>query len=260
MNAQEPGNAGRRRVSVCMATYNGAKYIEEQLGSILAQLRPDDEVVIVDDASRDETVALIRALHDPRIILHLHAENRGYVRTFEDALSHASADVILLSDQDDVWAPGRRDALVAATDHSAVVASNLDLHGSGAPLPHPLTRRPWLLKSRTSTQRSRNLLRVLGGVSPYFGCAMAVRRDFVARIMPFPPFLFESHDLWIALAAIDAREMLHLERVTVHRRLHDSNASPSRPRGVRSVLRARVMLVQSWREAGRRRRTARRSG
>lgn len=258
MTAGEPrGVLGEdARVSVCMAAYNGAAYIQEQLDSILHELAPMDEVIVVDDRSTDETATIVEAVADPRVRLIRHTRNAGYVRTFEDALRTAEGDVLFLADQDDVWVPGRRATLLAALRGSAVAASNLVLLPSGGPLPHPLTGRPWRLSEPTSGQRRRNALRIFGGVAPYFGCAMAVRRDFLDRILPFPPFLTESHDLWIALAAIDAGQMCHVAQPTVRRRIHEANTSPSRPRGPRAVMRARVMLLRAWREAGRRRRAA----
>lgn len=240
------------RVSVCMATYNGSRWLEPQLASILAELEAHDEVVIVDDASRDETPALLMRLDDPRVRVHLRADNRGYVRTFEEALGHATGDVVMLADQDDVWIPGRRARFVAALDDSLVAASNLELLGSGDPLPHPITRRPWRLRSVSSRHGVRNALRILAGVAPYYGCAMAMRREAVDRVLPFPPFLDESHDLWIAMFANAHRTMRHIDEPTIRRRIHDENASPSRPRGIAAVLRARLMLLRAWRTARRR--------
>jgi glycosyltransferase involved in cell wall biosynthesis len=241
-------------VSVCMATYNGSAHVEHQLRSILAELAPDDEVVIVDDASADDTVAIIEAFRDERVRVIRQAANLGYVRTFEAALLAARGEVLLLADQDDEWVPGRRAILVAAATTAGVAASNLDLLGTGGPLPSPLTGRPWRLRASTSRQRVRNELRILAGAAPYFGCAMAVRRDMLAAIAPFPAFLTESHDLWIATVANATGRMRHVEATTVRRRIHDSNASSARPRGVLLALRSRGMLVRALAEARRRRR------
>ena len=239
-------------VSVCMAVYNGARWLTPQLDSILVELRSDDEIVIVDDASTDDSVALIEAFDDPRVRLVRQKANRGYVATFEHALSLASREVILLSDQDDVWIPGRRDLLCAAVDSAEVAASDLVLLGDGAPLPHPLTRRPWRLGRSRPSDRIRRQLTIWAGIAPYFGCAMAVRREFLSTVLPFPTFLTESHDLWIATVANAAATLEHVHSPSVQRRLHEANASPSRPRGVRAVLRARVMLVRCSIEAVRR--------
>jgi glycosyltransferase involved in cell wall biosynthesis len=241
-------------VSVCMATYNGARYVEAQLGSILAELEPGDEVVVVDDASTDDTADIVDAIGDPRIRLRRQARNEGYVRTFEMAMTLARGEVIMLADQDDIWVEGRRGVLLDAAMAAGVAASNLVLLGSDAPLRSPVTRRPWRLRSAQSTHSRRNEWRILAGVIPYFGCAMAVRRDLLPLVLPFPSFLSESHDLWIATVGNNARSMRHVEDTTVRRRLHEENASTSRPRSVGPVLRARWMLLRAWFEANRRRR------
>src|SRR5262245_13619427 len=90
------------RVSVCLATYNGVEHLREQVDSILADLGPHDEVVVVDDASGDATVALLEGFGDPRVRIVRSAHNQGHVRTFERAIREASGEIIMLSDQDDV--------------------------------------------------------------------------------------------------------------------------------------------------------------
>ena len=236
-----------------MATYNGSAYIEHQLRSILAELEPGDEVVVVDDASTDDTLAIIDRVADDRVRVLRQPINRGYVRSFETAMLASHGDVILLADQDDEWIAGRREVLVTAARSTGVAASNLEMLGSGLPLASPITGRPWRLRASTSDDRVRNELRILAGVAPYFGCAMAVRRDMLPAITPFPPFLTESHDLWIATVANATGHMGHVEAETVRRRIHESNASSSRPRGMRRALASRWMLVRAWTEARRRR-------
>lgn len=248
------------QVSVCMATYNGAAYVEEQLRSILDELESGDEVVIVDDASADETVAVIEAVGDARVRVFTQLENRGYVRTFAHAMELASGEILMLADQDDVWVPGRRRALVEGLREGRVAASNLVLLGDDEPLRSPLSGKPWRLRASTSRQRVRNELRILAGAAPYFGCAMAVRREFLGVVMPFPAFLVESHDLWIATIANTFGELRHVDSATVRRRIHDLNASSPRPRGAIAALRSRWMLVRALREAQRRRRAFARQG
>lgn len=240
------------RVSVCMAVYNGSWWLRPQLSSILAELHPDDEVVVVDDASSDDSVTIVESFEDPRVRIFRHEHNRGYVATFEDALSRASGDVIFLADQDDVWVPGRRQVLTQALVHADVAASELVLLDGGEPLPHPLTGRPWRLRRRRRFVRLHRQLAIWAGVAPYYGCAMAVRRAFLSAVLPFPDFLTESHDLWIATVGNAAGTVADVPVATVRRRLHEANASTSRPRGPRAVLRARVMLVRCTIEAFRR--------
>lgn len=248
-------------VSVCMATYNGAAYVQEQLDSILLELEPEDEVVIVDDGSSDDTLRIVNGVGDPRVKMVSHGSNRGYVRAFEDAMTRAIGDVILLADQDDIWIPGRRAQLVQALSRKSVAASSLVLLGTETPLRSPLRRLPWVLSAEQDATPVRNLLRILAGDMPYFGCAMALRREALERVLPMPMWLTESHDLWIATVANVHRDIAHVAEPTVRRRVHSSNASSGSPRGLRAVVASRLLVIRMLLAAlSRRRRAGRRGG
>ncbi len=236
-----------------MATYNGVPYLTEQLDSILSQLSAADELVVVDDGSTDGTRAILDALDDPRITVHHTDRNLGYVGAFGRALTAARGEYLVLSDQDDIWPAGRVDALVSALQDAEVAVGNVVDLEHRRPLPSPVRRRPWRLSSAASGQHRRNLLRIWAGIIPYFGSAMALRRSALDRVLPFPAYLHESHDLWIATVGNVDRSIRHLDDVVTWRRLHDTNASTSRPRAVGPVLRARVMLLRLALEARRRR-------
>jgi glycosyltransferase involved in cell wall biosynthesis len=258
MNPRTEGTAARTHpdsephVSVCLATYNGARHIEDQLRSILEQLTATDEVVLVDDASTDDTVARVRALGDARVRIVEQPQNRGYVRTFEYALREARGELLLLSDQDDVWTAGRVAAMVAALVDVDVVATNLATLDGPESIRGPYGQRDWRLRAGSSGRHARNIVSTLAGNRPYYGCAMGVRREALTAVLPFPPLLTESHDLWIALYGNVARSIRHLELRSVRRRFHDENASPDRPRGLTTVVRSRLMLVRAVVELWRR--------
>nr|WP_277348483.1 glycosyltransferase [Planctomonas sp. JC2975] len=226
------------RVSVCMATYNGATYIREQLDSILSELDIDDEVVVVDDASTDGTVNIVRAIGDRRIRVFDRAENLGYVRTFEESLLRSRGEYLLLSDQDDVWLPGRVGTMLDVLRTETVVASNMVILGTGE-------RPNWWMPARTARQWYRNLLRIVAGVSGYYGCGMGLRRDALRVLTPFPAFLTESHDLWMALGGNLLHSVGLVEAPTLQRRVHGENVTPLRPRSVGKVLAARIMLLRA---------------
>ncbi len=106
-----------KKISVCLASYNGALYIKEQIHSILSQLKDGDELIISDDSSTDNTVDIISQINDKRITI-LHHESvinlptcQKVTSNFENALFAASGDVIFLSDQDDVWLDGKIDTM-----------------------------------------------------------------------------------------------------------------------------------------------------
>ncbi len=235
------------RASVCMASYNGAAHVVEQLESILAQLGSDDEVVVVDDASIDASVQMVTGLGDSRIRLIRSPSNEGYVRTFEKALTASRGDYVFLSDQDDRWLPGRLDLMLDALSAQPVVASNFSFFGQ-----NPRAIESLRLKADDSSRRWINLLLLWIGVRPYYGCAMAFRRDVAPLILPFPRFLYETHDQWIAMVGNLIGGMRHLEQDTLSRRLHESNTTPKKSRSALLILRSRIMLARAFVVAARR--------
>jgi glycosyltransferase involved in cell wall biosynthesis len=242
------------RASVCMASYNGSAFIREQIESILADIGMDDELVVVDDASPDDTPDIVAGITDPRVRLVRSPENRRYVRTFNAAAEMAQGEYIFFADQDDVWIPGRTEHLIRSLQDRAVVAGNVALFG-GPPDP-----APWSLRSRDSSHRVRNLVGTLVGYRPYYGCAMGFRRDFAQVVLPMPGYLYESHDLWLSIAGNLAGEMNHVESPAVlYRRLHDANETPRGWRGPRQIVSARIMLIRCVITASARLRSRRRA-
>jgi len=234
------------RISVCMATYNGSEWVAEQLDSIFAQLDTTDEVIIVDDASTDNTVQVVQNYGDPRIKLTVQPENQGYVKTFEHSLSLATGEFILVSDQDDVWAPGRVEKMVGALAAGAdVVATNLATLGGPDAVRGPLGQKDWHLKAADSTHRFRNTVSLVLGNMCYWGCAMGLRRSALDLILPFPPYLTESHDLWIAIYGNVVGRMRHLEFRSLWWRNHASNTNPKKPRGPITLIRKRWMMTRA---------------
>ncbi|OUM39813.1 hypothetical protein B8W73_15315 [Arthrobacter agilis] len=222
-----------------MAAYNGSRYIEEQIQSILDDLGMNDELIVVDDRSKDGTADLVEGMDDPRIRFYRSPENCGYVRTFSKAAEMARGKYVFLADQDDIWVAGRTELLIRELRDHAVVAGNVAIFG-GAPVP-----ADWSLKARDSSRRLRNIVGTLIGYRPYYGCAMGFRRDFSDVVLPMPKYLYESHDLWIALVANLAGEMQHVEDPPVlYRRLHEDNETPRGWRSPRQIARARLMLFR----------------
>lgn len=225
-------------ISVCMATYNGEEWVAQQLRSVLSDIGAADEIVVVDDASDDATVARIEELNDPRISIWRNSTNMGHVASFERALSLSSREFILLADQDDIWVTGRALSMVAALKTHEVVASNYALLDEDEELPPPSLR----LTEGGHWFRLMNILGIFLGRRPYYGCAMGMRRSAMRLVLPFPPGT-EAHDLWIALVANVHGRMRHMEETTVLRRIHLGNLTPARRRGWLPVLRTRGILV-----------------
>src|SRR5690554_1467232 len=92
-------------ISIALASYNGEKYIKEQLDSILNQTIQDFEIVVCDDASTDNTWEILQQYEakDKRFKIFRNEQNLGFKKNFEKAISHCKGEYIALSDQDDIW-------------------------------------------------------------------------------------------------------------------------------------------------------------
>lgn len=248
----EPASAPKPRVSVCMAAYNGARHIEEQIRSILTEIGPHDELVVVNDFSTDATPDIVAGINDPRIRLIRAERNNGYVRTFEWALSEARGEFIFLSDQDDVWLPGRVERMITAMDGKDMVVSNCKHFDGPLGTFHEIRLRP-----EDSDHNVRNILGIVVGYRLHWGCAMAFRNTLLHQVLPFPAYMTESHDQWIATVGNVNRSIVYLEEDTILHRLHGENLTPHGIRSVSKIMRARVAFVRNVYEAVLRARRAR---
>lgn len=211
-------------ISVCIATYNGSRYIREQIDSILNQLSPEDELIISDDMSTDSTIDIISQYNDSRIkLIRLHRDKTGLqtiqlvTSNFENALKHAKGDIIFMSDQDDVWTKDKvrvcldyllnkdYDYIVSdcyVTDLNLNVISNTRFDGS-------VTLNRW---------------KALIAPTPYQGSCTAFRRSVLEKALPFPQGL-QSHDRWIGfIASFKFKYKIIPEKLIFYRR-HNSNTS-----------------------------------
>ena len=119
-------------ISVCMATYNGAKFIREQLKSILLQLSLEDEVIISDDSSTDNTIEIIKSFHDHRIQLFEKNTIHSPIYNLENALKHARDEYIFLSDQDDRWKENKIAVCMESLKTNNLVVHNAEIiNGEG---------------------------------------------------------------------------------------------------------------------------------
>jgi len=246
----------RPPISVVIATYNGVEFLQEQLDSILLEIGPHDEVIVVDDASTDATVALAVNLNDPRLRLARHAENRGHVASFEEGLRQARGDIIMLADQDDVWTVGRVDTMVRALDSADICVGSLRILSTDP------GRNGVLISVRPAGQSRVNdvvsIVQLFRGRLPYFGSAMAFTADFRDKALPFPHGTV-AHDHWLALLAHTSHRVSRLADPVVLRREHGANLS-GRNRSLVTKLRYRIHLavllgVAQGRYLTRRRRT-----
>lgn len=210
-------------ISVCMTTYNGERYVRQQIESILVQLGDDDELIICDDCSTDSTVEVIRRIHDPRIRLEVNARRLGHVRNFERSLSLGTKEYIFLSDQDDVWLPHKveRTIEVFRSDPSVTLvmsaAQEIDEAGN--------LRRSRLSSLGAARKSKAACLRQLLVRGWFYGCTLAFKRETLGSILPFPAGTF-AHDIYVGLAHTLRGHIYWLDEPLIQHRLHASNLTP----------------------------------
>jgi len=180
----------RPKVSVALATYNGEKYIEEQLESIIKQTRAPDELVICDDCSNDETINIItkkikNAHFDVKLVSN--DKNIGYVQNFSKALEMSSGDIVFLCDQDDVW----------LSDKIEFIINKFNTQPDIQLLIHDVDycKEDLTPIGQTKLQRMESNFDI---ESDYVvGMATAVRRSFLVHCLPVPSAPEVTHDKWL---------------------------------------------------------------
>ena len=224
-------------VSVVLATYNGERFLQAQLDSILACLRAGDELILVDDCSTDRTHEIIAATRWPNLVVLRNSVNRGVRATFEIGLRRAGGEIIFLSDQDDVWIPGKRDAVVAEFEidpRCTVVVSDATIIDAGDRVIEPSFMRT---RGGFRADVFGNFLR-----NRFLGCAMALRREVVQVALPIPK-LVPMHDMWLGFVASLIGSVRYLDRPYLKYRRHGGNVSPATRRGWVRIVAWRIGLL-----------------
>lgn len=219
-------------ISVTLCTHNGAAFVAEQISSILGQTRPPDEIVLSDDASTDDTVALVveavRAAGSgaPALTVIENTVALGVVRNFEQAILATKGELIALCDQDDVWEPDRLEALAQRFDSDAgllcVFTDATIIDGSGADTGATLFQRLEICQQELNAVRDGRGFAALLRRNLATGATMVFRRSLLEGTVPFPGDWV--HDEWLAIVAA-ARGGLGVGEMRPTRyRIHGANA------------------------------------
>jgi glycosyltransferase involved in cell wall biosynthesis len=238
------------RVSVAMATCEGSRFVETQLESIAGQTRPPDELVVCDDASRDDTFARLEsfaARTDLETRVLRNPVRLGITANFERVVSACTGDVIFLADQDDVWLPEKiatlTDVLVRRPELGAVFSDGEVVDAELSPRGYTL----W--ESLGFDEREREQVRRGDAVGVFLrhvvaaGTTLAFRAGFRELALPFPP-LRSCHDAFIAFVVAALAPIEIVETPLIRYRVHDRNQIGIRRLGLREQLaKAREQLA-----------------
>jgi glycosyltransferase involved in cell wall biosynthesis len=213
-------------ISVCIATYNGEKYIKEQLDSILIQLNQNDEIIISDDGSIDNTVSIINKYADPRISVYSNYNRKGVIGNFENALNHVKGDYIFLSDQDDIWLKDKVKICIDYLNTIDLILTDCKVVDSKLNVIHSS-----FFKLNNSKKGILNNL----CHNSYMGCCMAFRRKMLIKLLPFPKDI-PMHDLWIGFVCDLFYKSIFLSVPLILYRRHHQNVSSTSEKSSNSLL------------------------
>jgi len=203
-------------ISVCIATYNGEKYIKEQINSILYQLEENDEIIVSDDGSTDKTLEIIKELNDKRIKIFYNNGLKGHTYNFESALTHSSGDYIFFSDQDDVWLPNKVRIMSEYLKKYSAVFSDAVVVDE-----YLNTIKPSFFQLRNSGKGVfKNFYK-----NSYFGFGMAFNKDLLHFALPFPVQKEMGHDMILGFIANMKNSIIFIDdKLTLYRR-HDMSVT-----------------------------------
>ena len=221
-------------LSVCMATYNGERFIAQQISSILVQLDENDELIISDDGSIDNTLSIIQTFVDERIKLFHNCGKHGVISNFENALSKVKGDYIFLCDQDDVWMPNKVDVCLELLQKSVLVVHNANIiNGEG------VKREIDFFSLRGS--KSGYIYNLYKNC--YLGCCMCFQAQLLDYILPFPKNI-EMHDRWIGLMSELHGKVIFEKQCLISYRVHGNNVSNSTGLSVNSF--GTKLAIRYW--------------
>lgn len=203
-------------ISVCLAAFNGALYIKDQIHSILNQIDIDDELIISDNGSKDDTIKIINSFNDSRIKL-INCNKLGIVYNFENAIKNAKGDIIFLSDQDDIWHENKvqiMSELISESNIKAVVSDCVIVDNSDN-----IIHKSFFDINNSKVGYIQNLYN-----NSYMGCCMCFKKELLNYILPFPKHI-KIHDNFIGLIAQLNGLVIFYSKPLIKHRKHSLNNS-----------------------------------
>ena len=213
-------------IDILLATYNGEKYLKEQIESILNQTYSNIRLIISDDCSTEKTKEIIKAYEekDNRIISYFHEKNLGYVKNFEFLLSKVENEIYMLSDQDDVWLPTKVEHTyekLKETD-ADLVFTDLEVVNEKLETIYPSFNDFMLLSRKIKKYLHSYRLQYL--YNCVTGCTLMSKKKFIKMILPIPTqSKYAIHDTWIACTVANNGKMEYLDEKTIKYRQHGNN-------------------------------------
>ena len=209
-------NPTNTSVAVVVATYNGATYLLAQLESIAQQTHKPAQIIIVDDASSDDTLHIANnfASVHPNVVVVQNETRLGYIKNFEKGMLLATANYVALSDQDDIWMPHKLEILRANIGDQMLAYSDSELIDANGQLLH---QKMSSIKNQLAYHTP--IMYAIGAWAP--GHAMLFKKELIDKAVPFPALV--THDFWLGFVATCYSAVVYVNEPLVHYRQHTQN-------------------------------------
>lgn len=226
-----------KKISVCIATYNGEKYIKEQIESILFQTIQPNEIIISDDNSTDKTIEIIKKINSPLIKIFRN-KDKGIIKNFENALLNSTGDYIFLCDQDDIWKNNKIEKVIENLKNYDLVVHNAEIKEMNTNLK---VKKTLFEIYNSKSGIGRNFYK-----NSYVGCCMAFNRKILEKSIPFPEKIY-MHDAWIGMISEVSSKIYFEKESLMEYRRHGNNASETcekSKRNFKEKIRIRLYLLK----------------
>lgn len=213
-----------KKIDILLATYNGEKYLQEQIESILNQTYTDFRLLISDDGSTDGTIKIIEeyAKKDKRILTFIQKENLGVIKNFEFLLKKVENEYFMFSDQDDIWMKDKIEkSLEKIEEGYGLVYSDLEVVDNNL---NVMYTSYWKLKGFENKVKKYNNFDSLYLNNYITGCTIISKKEFIDKILPLPKSTnFILHDYWLPLIVTQTDKIAYIEEPLIKYRQHKNN-------------------------------------
>lgn len=229
-------------ISVALCSYNGEKYIEQQLDSIFSQSMHVDEVVICDDCSKDSTCNIVESYtaRYPQIRLIKNETNLGFRKNFEKALVECKGDFIFFSDQDDIWDKDKVRICVSyleETGNYGVYTDGILIDQDGNYLGETLFSRLLLtpyIEQNILDNHEFEILCLRG--NHVTGATLAITKSAKGLLLPFRTSEHFLHDMWVAVRLSSINKLGRIDKPLISYRLHSNQECGLKKENIKEII------------------------
>lgn len=220
------GEEMKEKVDVLLATYNGEKYVQEQIESILNQTYQNIHLIISDDGSKDNTREIIKEYEkkDERVTTYFQEKNLGYIKNFEFLMKQVESNYYMFSDQDDVWLPKKIEKAMQTLEEEKADLVFGDLEVVNQELQTVYPSFGDFMKLNRKIQKCKNGYEMNYLYNCVTGCTMLAKKETIEKCLPLPNHSkYVAHDHWIALVVSLEGKLAYIPEKYIKYRQHGNN-------------------------------------